>query len=848
MNALCLSVVLTALSGAVPPETVVKADRPDPLPAGAVARLGTTRFRVGEMLRKAVLSPDGKFIALVVSGKLVLMDAATGKQRSGPDASYVVQMAFAPDGRTLATANLRGMVGLWEIPSGRPRGQFATKAQPRAFGVGGGLLFSQDGKFLAFSTGSFGRQGSVFVWQLAGGKEVAKITPLQQGTVQPLLSKDGKLLVTYPEGRTFQRGQASQRIVQLWDVIKGKELRRITVPASGPLARLDKISAAALTPDGKLLTVRSLDKVWIIDTATGKEKRHLEVQPFFSQSQLAFSPDGKLLIEMGGPNLLLWDTATWKRTETHREGPFGRSVGLAFLPKGRILTCDRTQNALLLWDVKSGKILIPQTGHENPVKAMAFPAGGKGLFSAAFLEDAVLRWDITTGKELGQVRFFPQRMAVRQVALSPDGRYAAARADFEKESVLRIMDLSSGKQLRDLKGPEDFLGPSKLTFSPDARLLAECISLEKLQLPIRDVSTGKTLRQITLGEAAREFGKLDLVFSPDSILLAIANRGPTQQRARNSYQIDLWQIPTGKKLWSTKEPAIYAVPLAFLSDGKMLASGGEKGIILRELTKGKELRRFDLEDVIALAFSSDGRTLAGASAKPEDGTYTVQVWELATGGLRRRFSGHSGKVSCLRFAPDGKLLASGSDDTTILLWDVTGRFLAAGQPSRKAEKLWTALNSADAAQAFLAMGQMTAHPAQAVNLFRARLKPAEGEAPRRAEINKLIDELDSGKFAARERANRELKRLGEAAASVLRERLRKDIGLELRRHIEKLLEPLDRGLVPSDQLRGVRAVEVLEHLGTPEARQLLKTLAGGRPGATLTRAAGAALARLRAGG
>jgi hypothetical protein len=113
-----------------------------------------------------------------------------------------------------------------------------------------------------------------------------------------------------------------------------------------------------------------------------------------------------------------------------------------------------------------------------------------------------------------------------------------------------------------------------------------------------------------------------------------------------------------------------------------------------------------------------------------------------------------------------------------------------------------------------------------------------------ARLRRLIAELDDDDFAARESATKELGRLDVLAESALRAALEGDVPQERRRRVEKLLEQL-RGPITTTEIRqAVRAVAVLEHIGTPEARQLLRKLTEGAPDARLTREAKAALERL----
>jgi hypothetical protein len=157
------------------------------------------------------------------------------------------------------------------------------------------------------------------------------------------------------------------------------------------------------------------------------------------------------------------------------------------------------------------------------------------------------------------------------------------------------------------------------------------------------------------------------------------------------------------------------------------------------------------------------------------------------------------------------------------------------------QRLWQDLAGADAAAAYRALGALVAAPGQAVPFLAERLRPAKGVTPER--LARLIADLDSDTFKERDRAFRELDRLGEVAERALKKALAAPPSAEAFRRAKVLLEKLDVRNSP-ERLRSLRAVEALEHIGTAEARAVLQTLARGAAEARLTEEAKASLGRL----
>jgi len=253
------------------------------------------------------------------------------------------------------------------------------------------------------------------------------------------------------------------------------------------------------------------------------------------------------------------------------------------------------------------------------------------------------------------------------------------------------------------------------------------------------------------------------------------------------------------------------------------------------------------------AFSPSGRFLAtGSSARnmarsPTAEETIVRVWEIATGKQVASFAGHHGAITAVSYAPDGRSLASGSGDTTILIWDLIGRLRKDARPLTAAEleARWHKLLGTNAAGAFRAVGDLVVAGDEAVALLKKQIAPAPIPDPALARrATQLVADLGSDEFAARQRATVELEKMGAAAAGTLRDALAGSVSLEARRRIEQILAGLDAKEAPL-HLRNARALEALELIATPAARDLLHALSAGDPAARLTQEANETQRRLQ---
>jgi WD40 repeat protein len=463
---------------------------------------------------------------------------------------------------------------------------------------------------------------------------------------------------------------------------------------------------------------------------------------------------------------------------------------------------------------------------------VAFAPDGASVVSSGNEQVAV--WEPLSGRLLRVLDDLPMRAGrLGTLTLSPDGSTLAAGYN---KGEIRLWDVATGKERLQFKGHENYV--VGCAYSHDGRVLAS-IGFDDA-ICLWDPATGKELRRMTGQKRGSQ-----LAFAPEGKTLATASTD-----AGGDFTVRLWDAETGKEVWQVTTKLWSAFALAFSPDGRLLALvGGLPGrlndtgeVRLWDAATGKEIRRCEGYDerVHAVTFSPDGRTLATCGGTEN----VIRLWEVATGLERRQFRGHRGYVHALTFSPDGQLLGSGSTDTTALVWDVTGSFRDGRfQPSRLAEKeredRWADLTSTDAGKAYRAIQSFAAD--ESVPFLRERLRLPLPADPK--QLAALIRDLGSPEFAAREQATKELIKLGFRAEAALRESLDGSPGLEVQRRLTALLEKLTPAGSP-ESLRLLRAVEVLEHIGTAEARTALAQLAKEASGTWLEREAKASVERL----
>jgi WD40 repeat protein len=787
----------------------------DPLPAGALVRMGTEQLRhpyavgiafadEGKTLISAggqtvrfwdlatgkrkqsqqvppemtivTLSPDGKRLALVQKEQLILWDVATNKetQRLKTDQTsfntYSDTLWFSPDGKMFAATDVHnGVFRLWDIDSGKQRGPYKFEKVQK-------LAFSPDGKTLAVCGGE-----RLALWDVAAGKEIQALTRPKDYVFSSMFSPDGKRLLC-----------VAYRAIVLWEPATGKQdLLWEAEPDKG-----ENNQVATFSPDGRQVAFRCKDQIILWDVAAKKEMKKLHgpsASGYDPHTHLRFSPDGKQLASLHQGASVLWDVATGRQIH-ERPGHLGATNSVAFSPDGKILASAAGGDATVrLWDAHTGKLLHTCSMGLGWINQLKFSPDGTHVFAGGL--GGVLRecrmWDVRTGKEERIFRLPPvakdQADQITALYLSPDGKRLTALSLWNHindkvrtfRRYLTTWDVATGEQVeRRALAYGDRIQMDLDNFSPDGKLVTTMDEAARGGgFMIYDVVADRPLRRGLPG------GFAPPVFSPDGKVIAYGGYSAPTQLADVATGGNLLTIPMDEQISKR----------AFTRDGRYLVTAGQKGLLLFELASGKQVLHH-----------------------PDNGTTSLAI------------------------APDGRSAATGLVDTTILVWDLAPATRQKIELSAAdLERLWTDLAGDDAPRAYRAIGTLIADPQRSVPFLREHLQPVKEDAPR---IRRLVADLDSDQFAVRDAAYKELEKMDDAAHGVLRQALKDAKSLELRRRIETLLS--DPWVVQSPRkLRQIRAIAVLEQIGNAEARRVLEHLASGVAEARLTREAKAALKR-----
>jgi WD40 repeat protein len=641
--------------------------------------------------------------------------------------NWVNTLSFHPNGKLLASGGDDGKVLLWDVGgvSNRPLQPITVMEQYQSEIKK--VLFSHDGRVLA----SLDKNGTAIIWDPATGKRLATLSNL---TVQgnPTSRSSTKVLsMTFsPDDRVLALGSLDKRLL-FWSIAEGKVTKILSGNQDLPLVvhySPDKpvlvVAGNSISfldlEDGKVLqsnqkhtgTIQSLsfslDSSMLIAGSSNKkitlwnlvDKNPIKILEGSDDpaTSLSFSPDGTHLASRGAESdspIIFWDLENGKPAK-FLKGPRQKIRNLTFRPDGQQLAI--VSEHVLLWDLRTGDTVVV-TRSSLPEKApIAFSPDGKwfalatGEDQRSFLDtetkksdNSVILWDTETPKEIRILS--GSKNPVQTLLFSPDGQTLVS----SDSSEMTFWNVQSGKIIKTFAEPSQ--DKRFLMFSPDSKFLIYSSGSEHNEIVFLSAGTG----QITRTLRGHENAITSLLLGPENLL------------ASTSYnKIILWDSVTGQlvKTFEANRPFDF---LSFSPDGKILASGAYDKIILWDIDKGAVLTDLQgsgfshlaifspngkilttiLQDQVTfwdvqngnllrtleksgpslstLIFSSDGQVLAAIG---DVGYKTFGSWDINSGKTLTVLDGINHKITSLAFNPLHEILAVGSEDGVLLIWDV----------------------------------------------------------------------------------------------------------------------------------------------------------------------------------
>jgi WD40 repeat protein len=662
------------------PAPLVAADAfGDPLPAGVIARLGTLRLR--HTCMALAWAPDGKTLASAGwDGTIRIWDAASGKQVRQCRGWLNVNgqaLTYLPDGKTLASKGNESTLRVWDAATGREvRTLFPAQLQVGALAPG-----AEEGMLLELCT-----DNTLHMWDLTTGRESGhlELSPGKQ-QARVALSAEGKRVAGWrlPDELTA------------WDAATGKELfhtaTKLTNLVSLTFSRDAKTVAASGSP-GQIV-------VW--DTETGKELHRIE-NPGFLQ-WLTFSRDGENIAGLGGDRAVhLWSLAAGKELRRFEAPASCGSAwwgpgALAFSPNGKVLAASQGA-AIHFWDVETGRMLQRFTGHTGAVEDVRFSPDGARVVSCG--KDGMARlWDVGAAKEIAS--WASTHGTAFSMVPMPDGESVLAATPGGWVRVKLGED--EGKAVFPSGGASVVVWAGNYVLSGDGKTLLG--TGQDRSIHIWDMETGK------------ERGRLPIPPNP-FVMSALSPDGKFLATGGGNAQARLWDLVAAKEVRSFGEalaPGQFhdTVGLTFSPDGHSLLEVGSGKLTLYEIATGRERmqiirpsgpygRSVNAADggLARAIFSPDCETIAAATMRG-----TIVLFDANNGRERTRLTAHTNVVTSMAFASDGKTLATGDVDGTVLVWDVKEwtapvRPASAELKPEKLAALWESLSDADAGKAY----------------------------------------------------------------------------------------------------------------------------------------------------
>lgn len=551
-------------------------------------------------------------------------------------------IAFSPDSKWIATANFHGIVEVLDIHRGVCVAQMDRgEREPKGADIYR-LEFSPNGQYVAGTADNVGTEGTLtYIWCPETGELIFKFSGRNFA-----FSDDSHLLAGLTPDESNSDTDHIKHCVSVWNMTTGERIAHFSVKSTW-------LSATTFSPCGKFLAFSSRDEILFVwDMAKGVEKKvytdfqTTQAVPFYStESELFVIVDGENTIEIWNverreklsipkihpnsidamwlrdfPQLALTDITLSKKpkvgnnihlTPTLRE--FNNvPEPVLFLPDGKTLASTSDRRGIVLWDVESKQVRKTLLKDK---RITSFTVLTCGNIIGAYIrsnEHYGCVWDAGEPDE-PIAEFTEQAQLTWKIAFSPTGDRLAVGS---REGTIYLWDFKNKEKLKPFIGHTDFIW--SVCFSPDGKRLVSGSSDNTNRL--WDVASGKEIAIFPLSEPK---ALMNIKFSPDGKLIAGGTFG----------ELGIWCAETLTTL--------FAIPQS------------------------------QTEEPYALAFSPCGGYLASGTWWQEGmEKMAINLWNVASGENITTLWGHPTDIQSIAFSPDGMLLASGSFDGTILLWDL----------------------------------------------------------------------------------------------------------------------------------------------------------------------------------
>jgi eukaryotic-like serine/threonine-protein kinase len=625
-----------------------------------------------------------------------------------PDGTRYVSAEFRPSGRNPNTKDLEFRLG--DMSTGRELRSYIPFPGETLTAYKLGDMFSPDGKRFLLEAGVRDATGRspwrIKAWEWDTGRELCTLANLEGTTVGTAFDQAGRRLALVMQRAA--RPEETDLVVKVREVDGGKELLTIPLPGrqvvNSPYSIAfspDATRLAALTgPSGPGGNVAP-GEVRIWDASTGQEFLRFAVEAASNASRLDYSPDGRWLAVAAvlEGSLSIWDAGSGRKLGgLAKSDQYGMLMGTAFSPDGLLLAASFADGKVRIWDLKMGQaegIQPPSRlleGNHAALRRVAFSPDGRSV-SASDRSGTVLTWRLAA----------PEKLTVVPGPVwdsGPDGPATSASADASRFAApFRSNGGATEVKAWDAAGNVFFAARDETI--PDVRssswrsanlsaggerLAYWALDATKERFASRlrawEIGTGKELFRLD-GDRSGYFHSSTL--NHDGRLLAASWVARPDDSESKPSRVYLWDLSTGEERLRIDVP--FWADLAFSPDGRRLAgaliAGGvdnfQSEIRVCDAATGEVVlsRKWPEGWISTPTFSRDGMMLA-VQVGTRGASGPVKLLDVSTGKELHSLDGHRfNGVLSLAFSPDGRRLASASyspdhAEAEVKLWDVSG--------------------------------------------------------------------------------------------------------------------------------------------------------------------------------